>query len=86
MDTSFVPLILAALVAGIVGTWMELRASLQPAVCPECRHCREREELRRLERIAEQQRRAEVQAAAARRMELDRSDDGGLDQDRPRRD
>jgi hypothetical protein len=86
MDGSFVPLILAALIAGIVGTWMELRASLEPATCPECRHCSERAELRRLEQLAEQQRQADLQSAYARRMGLHRTDEGGLDEDRQRRD
>lgn len=85
MDASFVPLILAALVAGMVGTWVELRASLEPAACPECGHCRELAEVRRLERLAEQQRQADLQAATARRMGLHRTDDG-LDEDGRRRD
>jgi hypothetical protein len=86
METSFVPLILAALVAGIVGTWIELRASLEPAACPECRHCEERAELRRLERLAEQQRQADLQAAYARRIGIPRPEERGVDEDRPRRD
>lgn len=65
------PLVLAALVVGIAGTWMELRASLEPAACPECVHCRERAEIRRLERLAEERRQEELQQAHARRVGLE---------------
>ena len=71
MDGSIVPLLLAALTVGIAGTWMELRASLEPVACPECSHCHERDERRRLERLAEERRREEFQATNARRVGLD---------------
>jgi DNA-binding FadR family transcriptional regulator len=71
MDASVVPLVLAALVVGIAGTWMELRASLEPAACPECAHCREQAELRRLERLAQERHQAELQATYSRRLGLD---------------
>jgi len=41
MDPAIAPLILFALVAAMAGTWIELKSSLQPAICPECPHCRD---------------------------------------------
>jgi hypothetical protein len=42
MDGSLLqPLGLAALVIAMIVTLYDMGASLRPAACPECRHCRE---------------------------------------------
>jgi hypothetical protein len=78
MDPSIVPILLGALLAGIVGSWIELRAALDPPACPDCPHCRDRAQQRRLERIAAERRSAELQSLYVRRWH-------GDDEDEPRR-
>jgi hypothetical protein len=79
MDPSIVPILLFAMVAGIWGSWIELRAALNPPACPNCPHCRDRAEQRRLERIAAERRQAELQSLHAHRWQI------GDDEDEERR-
>jgi hypothetical protein len=71
MDTSFVPLILVAFVVGMAGTWMELRAAVEPPTCGECPHCRDRVAERRQERLAAERRQAEAHSLYNRRWRTD---------------
>jgi hypothetical protein len=75
MDPAIAPLILFALVAGMAGTWIELKSSLQQAICPECPHCRDVVAARRLAAEAESRRQAELSTWYARRHGLDDRDD-----------
>jgi hypothetical protein len=75
MDTSIVPLILVALVAGMVSTWLELRDSLKPQVCHECPHCRANLERQRHEAAEEARRQRELSSLYARRNSVDDSED-----------
>jgi len=75
MDTSIVPLLLVAFLAGIAGTWMELRSSLEPPACAECPHCRERRARQRQERVEAERRQTELQALYARRWRLDEEEE-----------
>jgi hypothetical protein len=74
MDANVLQLALFAAVVAMVLTLYELRASLAPATCRECPHCRQL--------AAEKQRRdEELQRWYARENGLDPDDD----EDRPRR-
>jgi hypothetical protein len=75
MDTSIVPLVLVALVAGMVGTWHELRASLEPAACTECPHCRDRKAAQLAAEQEHVRRQAELRSWYARRNGLDDEDE-----------
>jgi MinD superfamily P-loop ATPase len=69
MDGSLLePLALGALVVAMIVTLYDMRASLRPAACPECRHCRE---------VAEQEAALQERLAReyARRNHLDDDDD-----------
>jgi hypothetical protein len=69
MDGSLLePLALAALVVAMIVTLYDMRASLRPAACPECRHCR---------KVAEQETVLQERLAReyARRNHLDDDDD-----------
>jgi hypothetical protein len=68
MDGSIVPLAATALVAAIVITMYDMAASLKPATCAECPHCRALAEAdaREQERLAREY---------ARRVGLDERDD-----------
>jgi len=75
MDPSIVALLLIAMTVGIWGSWIELRAALDPPACPDCPHCLERAQRRRLERIAAERRSAELQSLYARRWHGEDEDD-----------
>jgi hypothetical protein len=75
MDTSIVPLVLLALLAGIASTWIELRSSLKPAICDECPHCRAILARERQEAAAEARRQRELGSWYARRHGLDDGED-----------
>jgi hypothetical protein len=75
MDPAIASLILMALLAAMAGTWIELRSSLQPAVCSECPHCRQALAARRLEVEAEDRRQAELSTWYARRHGIEDPDD-----------
>jgi hypothetical protein len=69
MDSLFMsPVTLIALAAGIIAAAYEMRASLEPAHCPECPHCR----AAALERESQQR---DLQEQYARRNRLDDDDD-----------
>jgi hypothetical protein len=79
MDSTIVPLLLVALVAGIASSWIELRNSLKPATCAECPHCRAILARQRQEAAAEERRQRELSSWYARRHGLDdREDDDRL--------
>ena len=63
MDTSIVPLLFFALMAGIASIWIELRNSLKPAVCGECPHCRAIVARERQERADEAHKQRELSSA-----------------------
>jgi hypothetical protein len=75
MDTSIVPLVLVALVAGMAGIWIELRNSLKPAYCGECPHCRAAREREQYEAAVEARRQQELSAWYARRHGADEGED-----------
>jgi hypothetical protein len=75
MDTSIVPLVLLALVAGMYGTWHELRSSLEPSTCSECPHCRDRAAAQQSEAREQARRQAELRSWYARRNGLDDEDE-----------
>jgi hypothetical protein len=74
MDTSALPLVFLALLAGLAGTWIEMQGALRPPVCPECAHCRDRVARERQERLDEERQQADARAAYARRWRQDRDD------------
>ncbi|MFL5668869.1 MAG: hypothetical protein ACJ77U_05745, partial [Chloroflexota bacterium] len=57
------------------GTWIELRSSLKPQVCPECPHCRAILERQRHEAAEEARRQRELSSWYARRNGVDDSED-----------
>jgi len=67
MDSAIVPLILVALVVAMYSTWQELRASLQPATCTECPHCRDLVAARRAAATEDARRQTELRTWYARR-------------------
>jgi hypothetical protein len=75
MDTSIVPLIFFALMAGIASTWIELRNSLKPAMCDECPHCRAIQAREREEAAAAARRQRALSSWYARRNRLDDGED-----------
>jgi hypothetical protein len=75
MDSALVPLILLALIAGMYGTWQELRASLQPSTCSECPHCRSLLAEQRAAAREDARRQAELRTWYARRHGVDEADD-----------
>jgi hypothetical protein len=68
MDGSMLPLGLVAALGAIVLTMYEMGSSLRPVACPECSHCRARQEADRLEQ-------ERLARDYARRMNLPRDDD-----------
>jgi hypothetical protein len=69
MDSAFIlPLALIAAFVAMLVTSFEMRASLTPASCSECPHCRQLAEVR-------QQRELELQKQYARSHGLDSKDD-----------
>jgi hypothetical protein len=75
MDTSMAPLILVALVAGMAGTWMELRNSLKPQTCDQCPHCRAILVQQRQQAAAEERRQRALSSWYARRHGVDDGED-----------
>jgi hypothetical protein len=75
MDAALAPLILLALVAGIVSTTIELRASSRPPVCPECPHCRAETAAAARDAEERQRRQQDLQTWYARRNGIEPDDD-----------
>ena len=75
MDTSLVPLLFFAFMAGIASTWIELRNSLKPAICDECPHCRAIRARERQEAAVAARRQRELNSWYARRNGLDDGED-----------
>jgi hypothetical protein len=75
MDASFVPIVLLALTAGMIGAAIELRDATKPPSCPECSHCRAAAYERRREAEERERRQAELQSWYARHHGVDGRDE-----------
>ena len=75
IDSAIVPLLLVALVAAMYSTWQELRASLQPATCSECPHCRDQLAAREAAAREQARRQADLRGSYARRTGAEERDD-----------
>jgi hypothetical protein len=75
MDAALAPVILLALLAGIVGTALELRAAAVPPACPECPHCRAAQVDREREAEERRQKQQDLQNWYARRNRIDTDED-----------
>jgi hypothetical protein len=75
MDPALAPVILLALLAGMVGTALELRAAAVPPACPDCPHCRAAQMDREREAEERRRRQQDLQTWYARRNRIDADED-----------